>query len=131
VAPSVELKDNTPLQKKLKNLSGQFSLFALLGAFLVLIILISMTVIETIYTANDEEGSVWQMLMSKLPQHINLVVVFIVVAIPEGLPMTIGISLAFSVLRMYNDGILIRKLEAPEQLGACDEILCGKTATLT
>jgi len=69
--------------------------------------------------------------MSKLPQHINLVVVFIVVAIPEGLPMTVGISLAFSVMRMYKDGILIRKLEAPEQLGACDEILCGKTATLT
>jgi len=43
-----------------------------------------------------------------------LVVVYIVVAVPEGLPMTIGISLAFSVKRMFADGILIRKLEAPE-----------------
>ena len=45
--------------------------------------------------------------------------------------MTIGISLAFSVMRMFKDGILIRKLEAPEKLGACDELLCGKTGTLT
>ena len=60
-----------------------------------------------------------------------MVAVYIVVAVPEGLPMTVGISLAFSVMRMFKDGILIRKLEAPEQLGACDELLCGKTATLT
>jgi len=45
--------------------------------------------------------------------------------------MTVGISLAFSVMRMFEDGILIRKLCAPEQLGQCDEVLCGKTATLT
>lgn len=45
--------------------------------------------------------------------------------------MTVGISLAFSVMKMYKDGILIRKLSAPEQLGACDEILTGKTGTLT
>lgn len=60
-----------------------------------------------------------------------MVVVYIVVAVPEGLPMTIGISLAFSVMKMYKDGILVRKLGAPEQLGACDEILSGKTGTLT
>ena len=96
-----------------------------------------MTIIEAIYTGNkevkegEEQRTVWETLMSKLPQHINLVAVFIVVAVPEGLPMTVGISLAFSVMRMFKDGILIRKLEAPEQLGGCDEVLCGKTATLT
>jgi hypothetical protein len=102
-----------------------------------------MTIIETIYAGNlseckakeTTEGSallnlesetgttsaecvepkgVWEVLMSKLPQHINLVVVYIVVAVPEGLPMTVGISLAFSVMNMFKDGILIRKLGAPE-----------------
>jgi magnesium-transporting ATPase (P-type) len=53
------------------------------------------------------------------------------VAIPEGLPLTVGVSLAFSVKKMFNDGILVRKLDAPERLAGCEEILCGKTATIT
>lgn len=84
-----------------------------------------MTVIESVYAGNaneiDDEGNpiednkgVTSVLVSKLPQHINLVVVLIVVAVPEGLPMTIGISLAFSVMRMFKERILVRKLEAPE-----------------
>ena len=45
--------------------------------------------------------------------------------------MIVGLSLAFSVMKMFDDNILIKKMDAPEKLGACDEILCGKTATLT
>ena len=56
----------------------------------------------------------------------------IIVAIPEGLPLTIGISLAFSVLRMYHtDKILVKKLDAPEKMGEIEEIICGKTGTIT
>lgn len=56
----------------------------------------------------------------------------IVVSIPEGLPLTIGISLAFSVLEMFNDDrILVRKLDAPEKMAGCEELLVGKTAILT
>jgi magnesium-transporting ATPase (P-type) len=75
-----------------------------------------MTIVETIYSGNLDEPdqSVWAILASKLPLHINLVAVFVVVAVPEGLPMTVGISLAFSVLRMFRERILVRKLEAPE-----------------
>jgi len=84
-----------------------------------------MTVIETVYAGSsakfNPDGSevknkknVAEVIFSKLPQHINLVIVFIVVAVPEGLPMTVGISLAFSVMRMFKDRILVRKLEAPE-----------------
>ena len=45
--------------------------------------------------------------------------------------MTVGISLAFSVMRMFKERILVRKTESPEVLGSCDEIVCGKTATIT
>lgn len=139
---SEQLNKVTALQTKLKNLSGQFNIFAILSAFLVLIILITMTVIESVYAGNsakfDADGaeipnkkSVADVIFSKLPQHINLVVVLIVVAVPEGLPMTVGISLAFSVMRMFKERILVRKLESPEQLGGCDEIVCGKTACIT
>lgn len=63
--------------------------------------------------------------------HINLVVVLVVVAIPEGLPMLVGFLLAFSVMKMHDDQILVRKLDAPERMAGCDEILVGKTGTLT
>jgi Ca2+-transporting ATPase len=53
------------------------------------------------------------------------------VAIPEGLPMMIGVSLAFTVMKMNADKILVRKLDAPEKMGAVEEICCGKTGTIT
>jgi magnesium-transporting ATPase (P-type) len=34
-------------------------------------------------------------------------------------------------MKMFNDGILVRKLDAPERLAGCEEILCGKTGTIT
>lgn len=57
--------------------------------------------------------------------------VLIVVAIPEGLPLTVGVSLAFSASKMFADRILIRKLDAPEKMGSVNEVCCGKTGTLT
>ena len=75
---------------------------------------------------------IWSDLLSQLPKTINLIVVLVIVAIPEGLPLTIGVSLAFSVIRMYNnDKILVKNLQAPETMGEIEEICCGKTGTIT
>jgi len=58
--------------------------------------------------------------------------VILLVAIPEGLPMSVSISLAHSTTRMYKyENILIRKLDAPERMGQITEICCGLTGTLT
>lgn len=43
----------------------------------------------------------------------------------------IGVSLAFTVMKMNADKILVRKLDAPEKMGAVEEICCGKTGTIT
>lgn len=57
------------------------------------------------------------LIFRDLPQSINLFVVLVVVAIPEGLPLTIQISLAFSVMRMYSsDNILLKKQDALEKI---------------
>lgn len=107
---------------------------------IVFVILVVMTMIEVLKGDNkfNEDGSKNEgqkstagIIFSRLPQHINLVVVLIVVAIPEGLPLTVGVSLAFSVMKMYHDRILVRKLDAPEKMGGIEEIACGKTATIT
>jgi len=61
-----------------------------------------------------------------------MLVVLFVVVVPEGLSLTIGVSLAFTTGRMYTeDRILVKKLDAPEKMGEVNEILVGKTSTLT
>lgn len=58
-------------------------------------------------------------------------VTIIVVAVPEGLPLAVTISLAFSVAEMANLGNLVRRLSASETMGGADQICTDKTGTLT
>ena len=55
----------------------------------------------------------------------------IVVAIPEGLPLAVTLSLAFSVKKMLVDENLVRKMEACETMGGANNICSDKTGTLT
>ena len=62
---------------------------------------------------------------------IMLAVTLIVVAVPEGLPMSVTISLAISMRRMLKENNLVRKLHACETMGAATVICTDKTGTLT
>jgi len=65
---------------------------------------------------------------------INFVIIgitVIVVAVPEGLPLAVTISLAFSVMKMKEENNLVRKLDASETMGGANEICTDKTGTLT
>ncbi len=89
----------------MKNLSSHFTLIALVAGLVIFILLMISLFIKM---GVDVDKSAWYQFLSELPKIINLIVVLVFVAIPEGLPLTIGISLAFSVIRMYsNDKILV------------------------
>ncbi len=55
----------------------------------------------------------------------------IVVAVPEGLPLAVTISLAYSVMQMKKENNLVRRLDASETMGGANEICTDKTGTLT
>lgn len=79
---------------------------------------------------SDAEILSWNTLQSIL-RYFTIAVAIVIVAVPEGLPLAVSISMAFSVDIMKKDQLLVKKLEAPETLGYIREICTGKTATLT
>lgn len=70
-------------------------------------------------------------LTSGLLNAVIVAITIVVVAVPEGLPLAVTISLAYSVNQMRKEHNLVRKLEAAETMGGANEILTDKTGTLT
>ena len=66
-----------------------------------------------------------------LLQTVMIAVTLIVVAVPEGLPMAVTLSLAYSMRRMLRTNNLVRKMHACETMGAVTVICTDKTGTLT
>lgn len=64
-------------------------------------------------------------------QTIMIAVTLIVVAVPEGLPMAVTLSLAYSMRRMLRTNNLVRRMHACETMGATTVICTDKTGTLT
>jgi Ca2+ transporting ATPase len=60
-----------------------------------------------------------------------IAITVVVVAMPEGLPLAVTISLAYSVMKMKKENNLVRKIEASETMGGADQICTDKTGTLT
>jgi Ca2+-transporting ATPase len=128
----LDLNNDTPLGHKLNNLADQFMKYALMSSGVVLLVLIFRMFIEVAAVSGDDELSgAGVTILTKLTKHFNIFVVLIVVSVPEGLPLSIQISLGFSVFKMIEQKILVRNLDAPEKMGSIEQICCGKTATLT
>ena len=86
---------------------------------------------EIISAANAELTNPKKNISSNILDIIMLCVSIIVVAIPEGLPLAVTLSLAFSIKKLMDQQNLVRKMHACETMGGANFICTDKTGTLT
>ena len=83
------------------------------------------------YNPLDESSWIDSNSASRILRYFMVAVTLIVVAVPEGLPMSVTLSLALSMRKMLKTNNLVRKMHATETMGAATVICTDKTGTLT
>jgi Ca2+-transporting ATPase len=111
-----------------KGFSAWFKIFALALAFFVMCLL---TGTMTGFISSEPSEWITAAVVSDLLKYFMIAVTIIVVAVPEGLPMSVTLSLAYSMRRMTAANNLVRKMHACETIGAATVICSDKTGTLT
>lgn len=120
--------EETPLQKKLNSIANGIGK---LGVFVAIITFIAIVVSTMIKTFKDENKEFDMEFVSTVANGLVIAITVVVVAVPEGLPLAVTISLAYSVGKMAEEKNLVRKLHSSETMGNANEICTDKTGTLT
>ena len=121
----IENDVETPLNRQLRQLSRiiTYISYAVAGLIIVGRLLF--------FFLNGAGGGDWLNIGRFLLNTFMLAVTVMVVTVPEGLPMSVTLSLALSMKRMLASHNLVRKMHACETMGACTVICTDKTGTLT
>ncbi|KAL7716460.1 Calcium-transporting ATPase [Entamoeba marina] len=142
----------TPLQELLDELAQQIGYLGMVCAAIVFVVLCVYWVIDAInyedvlvcdnnpckqWTDADKATHQCEMVgfnwtrITDVIDYLIIAVTIIVVAVPEGLPLAVTISLAYSMKQMMADNNLVRHLKACEIMSNCSNICTDKTGTLT
>jgi len=123
----IDTEVDTPLKLKLKELAGLITTASYIIASLIIVGRLVGYFIE----AEGLQVTDWVAFSGYVLNTVMIAVTLIVVAVPEGLPMAITLSLALSMKRMLSTNNLVRKMHACETMGATTVICTDKTGTLT
>ena len=114
----------TPLSKQLAKLGKQIGKVGITVSILIFLALLFFEIRNGLQITTSEG-------ITHIITIFMLAVTLIVMAVPEGLPMSISLSLAYSMRKMTKENALVRKLHACETMGATTVICTDKTGTLT
>lgn len=114
----------TPLTEQLERLGALVTRGSYLVGGAVVVGRILMYLLST-------SGFEWIPFIAYFLHTIMLAVTLVVCSVPEGLPMAVTLSLAYSMRRMLKTNNLVRKMHACETMGATTVICTDKTGTLT
>ena len=120
--------EKSVLQAKLTNLAIQIGYAGMAVSLLTVVILMIRFSIKTFV----QEEKTWDTVyINYYVKFVIIGVTVLVVAVPEGLPLAVTLSLAYSVKKMMADNNLVRHLDACETMGNATTICSDKTGTLT
>ncbi|XP_062203119.1 probable calcium-transporting ATPase 8, plasma membrane-type [Phragmites australis] len=122
-------EDETPLQVKLNGVATIIGKIGLVFATLTFVVLIVRFLIEKCLTVGLSKWYSTDALT--IVNYFATAVTIIVVAVPEGLPLAVTLSLAFAMKKLMKDKALVRHLSACETMGSAGTICTDKTGTLT
>ena len=122
----IDNKVKTPLNEQLDRLGNGITIASYVIAGLVVVLRL------LVYFLHYDTSTIgWMEFAHYLLNTLMIAVTLIVVAVPEGLPMSVTLSLALSMRRMLETNNLVRKMHACETMGAATVICTDKTGTLT
>ena len=120
-------QEQTPLNLQLTKLANLIGKVGFTIATLTFVIFTAKDLSVTAVT----DWHQWLEIARIVLKYFMMAVTLIVVAVPEGLPMSVTLSLALNMRRMLKTNNLVRKMHACETMGAITVICTDKTGTLT
>ena len=117
----------TPLNQQLAQLGRWISV----ASFVVASLIVAGRMVYFFFFDGDASNHSFIEIAEFALGSLMIAVTLIVVAVPEGLPMSVTVSLALSMRKMLKENNLVRKLHACETMGAATVICTDKTGTLT
>ena len=118
----------TPLNEQLDNLAD---LITKISYAIAALVVVGRFIVFFSNPANAIEHIDWVLFGGYMLNTVMIAITVVVVAVPEGLPMSVTLSLAYSMRRMMATNNLVRKMHACETMGATTVICTDKTGTLT
>jgi Ca2+-transporting ATPase len=107
--------EETPLQKRLDELAG---MIGKIGVAVAVLDFVALTLKYVITTANNPDASFGAESINIILKYLTFSIIIVVIAVPEGLPLAVAISLAYSVKKMLKDNNLVRHLASCETMGS-------------
>ena len=128
-AAQVDDGGSTPLSEELDGLAKLITR----GSYIIAAFVVVGRIIMYFHDGNAgfDTGNDWVGFITYVLNTIMIAVTLIVVAVPEGLPMSVTLSLAFSMRKLMKENTLPRTMHSCETMGATSVICTDKTGTLT